>query len=223
MEILLGIFLAVLATWLAEDLKPWLNKAKFSLINAAVFLAPSADREACKEAWMADADDIEGNLKQIIWAFKLSLASVQLHFDAWRDNAQADIAEFSDEYVTIDGIPFSDIQANAKKTSGRGYITLDELDGLEVGDLIKVSTAINTDNFILKITGKDDDDDIFMNESFWLITNDIRGDIIHAIVDNDLLFPDYHGMTYGDIVRLEKRCVINIIKKQNKPPKPSPG
>lgn len=212
MEILIGVVLAVLATWLAEDLKPWLRRIKLILVRAAVALAPPSDREVCEEAWMADAEDIDGNIRQLFWASNLIFASAKLRVDRWKEIIQNEDMDTSNDFVVIDGIPFADIQATARRCGGRGYITLDELDELEVGDIIKASTAINTDNFLKDITGIDIDED-FMNESFWLIVKQVDGDNVYATVDNTLLFTDYHGMDYEDVVKVEKRCIIRFIKK----------
>ncbi len=214
MDLFISFVVGVLTNWFAEDLKPWLFKLKRLLVRVAVFLAPKSERNACLEAWTAEAEDIEGNIKQISWALFLAFASLRMHYDIWREKHYLADEEYADEYVVVDGVPFADVQAIANRNGGHGYITLDELSDLSPGDIIKVSTALKQDDLEVRLAKWNDPDfDLtFINESFWMIVKETRGQIILANVDNDLLFSDCHGMFYGDLVRVHIKCVRDVIK-----------
>lgn len=67
--------------------------------------------------------------------------------------------------------------------------TEEELNGIVVGDIVKVSTG---------------------NERFWTIITEINGDKISATVDNDLVQDENEDLTYGTVINFKKENIYNI-------------
>ncbi len=67
----------------------------------------------------------------------------------------------------------------------------DELNGIEVGDNVKVSCN---------------------NERFWIQVVSIDGDKIEGAVNNDLIQEANEELTYGTVVTVEKKNVYDIYK-----------
>jgi hypothetical protein len=49
-----------------------------------------------------------------------------------------------------------------------------------------------------------------MTERFWATVVSIEGDTIKATVDNDLVFTEFHGLSFGDEMTFEKKNVLAI-------------
>lgn len=48
-------------------------------------------------------------------------------------------------------------------------------------------------------------------ERFWLIVQSIEGESITAVVNNNLVFTDKHGLQVGDVVKFDRADVLDII------------
>ena len=66
----------------------------------------------------------------------------------------------------------------------------DELAAIAPGDSVKVCTG---------------------DERFWVTVTDVTDTGLAGTVDNDLLFTDRHGLSYGDLIRFGRECVYDIV------------
>jgi hypothetical protein len=66
----------------------------------------------------------------------------------------------------------------------------DELNNLVEGDFVKICVD---------------------RERFWTLITEIKGDVITAEINNDLVFSDEHHLYSEDIVIFEKRHIYSII------------
>jgi hypothetical protein len=60
---------------------------------------------------------------------------------------------------------------------------------LQVGDIVKVCPG---------------------SERFWAEIKEIEGSTITAVVDNDLIYTEQHGLQLGDYIQFEKQHIYNI-------------
>lgn len=95
--------------------------------------------------------------------------------------------------MTVKTAKFTDAQAIAK-TYPETFEAPDqeELDKLRIGDSVKINAA---------------------NERFWVTITNITKDAIMAVVDNDLVLTEKHGLSQGDFVKIQREHVYSIMNR----------
>lgn len=89
-------------------------------------------------------------------------------------------------------LEFIDAQAMSKKYPATFEApSKEELYALEEGDIVKVCCA---------------------DERFWTIIEKVDGEKIHAIVDNELMYTEVHGLRLEDKIEFEKRHIYSVFK-----------